>query len=320
MTKRNSIKYYGSDNFAVFSLLCLLLTTASCTKEKEPTDEPIKSFRFTASADNRDLHQTWRYVVGQINKVCGDEGAFHLSAGDVDPIDSTFAIMKEVFGEDVLFYLCIGNHELPGVSSTSNDRPDENMPWLRNHFSTLPNIVNDGPSNCKETTYSYDYGPAHFVLLNQYYNGKSDIALDGDVSDSLYAWLEADLALNSKKIIIVVGHEPAFPEAVDHHALDCINKYSARRDRFWNLLKEYHVAAHLTSHTHRYLMSEIQGVLEINLGTAGQTNDWLVDDPKKLTFLDVLVNETSVKFKAYSGKIGTDFTLEEEREFVLKAE
>jgi 3',5'-cyclic AMP phosphodiesterase CpdA len=320
MTKRNFNKINVPSILNFFSIVLVAIILVNCKNEKELTEEPVKSFRFTATADNRDLHASWRHVLGQINEICGDEGAFHLSAGDVDPIDSTFANLKDAFGENILFYLCIGNHELPGESSSSNERPDENMPWLRNHFSTLPNIVNEGPSGCKETTYSYDYGPAHFVILNQYYDGQSDIALDGDISDSLYAWLEADLAKNSKKIIFVVGHEAAFPGATDHHALDCINMFPERRDRFWNLLKDYNVAAHFTAHTHTYRITEVDGVLEINLGTAGQTNTWLLNDPKKLTFLDVVVNETNVLFKTYSGKVGEDFTLEEEREFILKSE
>ena len=48
---------------------------------------------------------------------------------------------------------------------------------------SLPNIVSAGPPGCEETTYSFDYGDAHFVVLNEYYNGISDRGTDGEVAD-----------------------------------------------------------------------------------------------------------------------------------------
>jgi hypothetical protein len=48
---------------------------------------------------------------------------------------------------------------------------------------SLPSIVNAGPPGCEETTYSFDYGDAHFVVLNEYYNGTSDRGTDGDAAD-----------------------------------------------------------------------------------------------------------------------------------------
>ena len=58
------------------------------------------------------------------------------------------------------------------------------MDWLRifnRDGNTLPNIVNVGPAGCAETTYSFDYGNAHFVVLNEYFDGSSDVGADGEV-------------------------------------------------------------------------------------------------------------------------------------------
>jgi hypothetical protein len=84
--------------------------------------------------------------------------------------------------------------------------------WVRNAYDSLPYIVSEGPAGCETTTYSWDYGNAHFVALNQYYNGVSDTGAGGDVVDELYDWLVADLEANTQPAVFIVGHEPAYPE------------------------------------------------------------------------------------------------------------
>ena len=48
---------------------------------------------------------------------------------------------------------------------------------MNQNGTTLPNIIRAGPNVATETIYSFDYGRAHFVVLNVYYGGHSDTEL-----------------------------------------------------------------------------------------------------------------------------------------------
>ena len=92
-------------------------------------------------------------------------------------------MITKVIGEDYPWYPVLGNHD-PESPST--------MEYLRQYSATVPNIVNRGPEGCEDTTYSFDYGNAHFVVLNVYFNGERDWGLEGEIVPELLTWLEAD--------------------------------------------------------------------------------------------------------------------------------
>ncbi len=47
--------------------------------------------------------------------------------------------------------------------------------------------------------YSFEKGPVHFIILNEYFDGTSDIGSNGDIVSATYNWLEEDL----KKMFII---------------------------------------------------------------------------------------------------------------------
>ena len=162
------------------------------------------------------------------------------------------------------------------------------MDWLRAYNPdgiTLPNIVKPGPPGGSETIYSFDYDSAHFVVINEYYDGRRDAVipstdtdLSGDVDDALFAWLEEDLALNSKPIVFIFGHEPAFPLPDEdsgriRHETDSLNAHMENRDRLWNSLVNHNVTAYFCGHTHNYSTYQFEGVWQINAGHARGTGD-----------------------------------------------
>ncbi len=142
--------------------------------------------------------------------------------------------------------------QLPGMSNFRMGPHDASMTYAR-----------------EGSTYSFDYGDAHFVILNQFY--ATDTGLDGAhenggatacVYDAWYDWLVQDLAQNEQPIVFVFGHEPAFPRG-DRHCGDsldedaCAGNYlnwdnpaRPQRDKFWNLLNSHDVVAHFTGHEH----------------------------------------------------------------------
>ena len=262
------------------------------------------TFRFTASVDNRLVQPEniprWEWLLDEITANVGDEGVFHIMPGDIDPPGVTDASLKTQFGGDVVWYPVVGNHE----AETAED-----MTWIRSAFSTLPYVVNGGPSGCETTTYSFDYGNAHFVAINEYYDGTSDTGTDGDVADALYNWLAADLAANANPVVFVIGHEPAYPEYA--HEADSLNKYPANRDRFWKLLNDEQVIAYFCGHTHWYYAKQVGGVdwepftWQIDCGNAGNPRE------EAQTFVDVTVTDTDVTFTTWQGTQGNPYTITE---------
>jgi hypothetical protein len=81
----------------------------------------------------------------------------------------------------------------------------------------------------------------------------------GDVTEALHTWLAADLTLNTKPIVFVVGHEPAYPQPDAEsgrvrHIDDSLNyfEFESNRDRFWQTLASNGVTAYICGHTHNY--------------------------------------------------------------------
>ncbi len=210
----------------------------------------------------------------------GGAGDFMISPGDIDPLYKTHSTILNNIGSSYLWYPVVGNHE-------SETRLDMN--WLRSYNSggnSLPGIVRSGPLNGKETTYSFDSGNLHVIVLNEYYDGSSDTGTDGDISDSLYNWLIVDLAENNKPVTIVIGHEAAYPQPDEdngrtRHLGDSLDKYQSNRDRFWNALKDYGVTAYICGHTHCYSKVKIDGIWQIDAGHAQGVGD----EGTKSTFL-----------------------------------
>jgi hypothetical protein len=208
------------------------------------------------------------YFRGACERIAtGGEGDFMLSPGDIDPPELVYADIQTYIGIDYPWYPVVGNHEAETVSD---------MTWLRDFNldgNSLPNIVNSGPANGVETNYSFDYGDAHFTVINEYYNGGSDTATDGDVPDALHNWLNDDLSNTLQPIKFMIGHEPAFPQADEEsgrlrHGDDSLNAHEANRDRFWNTLVDRGVTAYICGHTHNFSVYFYNGVWQIDVGHA----------------------------------------------------
>jgi len=263
------------------------------------------SFRFTVTGDPRDGLSRFRHALSEISDKMGDEGAFHISAGDYYEEDQStvasdfYDALKTQFGNDVLWYPCVGNHELKDNGA--------DLKWLRNYYhTTLKGKVNPGPKGCEETTYSWDYGIAHFVQLNMYYDG-STYDKDGTFSDVLYDWLVDDLDKNGKPVVFVIYHEPAFPRGRGGK-----DNSPPGWQRFMKLLNDRKVVAGLCAHTHTYARYQVNGnwdtfTWEVDVGNAGRKSH---ADPHE-TVLDVTVNNDTgeVLFNTWQGTEGNDFRI-----------
>jgi len=261
-----------------------------------------ETFRFTVSVDNRPYDggnkNRWEWLLDEMADKVGGEGVFHIMPGDIDPPWTTDASLKTQFGSDVVWYPVVGNHE----AETPAD-----MTWIRTAFSSLPYVVNSGPEGCETTTYSFDYGNAHFIALNEYYDGTSDTGTDGDIVQELYDWLVEDLAANTKPAVFVIGHEPAYPEF--RHVGDSLDGHPENRDRFWKLLNDEKVIAYFCGHTHYYYSKQVDGAdwdpftWQVDCGNAGNPGEAVQ------TFVDVTVTDTTVTFDAWSGTQNNPYSI-----------
>ncbi|MHC4478943.1 MAG: right-handed parallel beta-helix repeat-containing protein [Planctomycetota bacterium] len=261
-------------------------------------------FRFTLTGDPRSDLARWEWTLNQVEAKVGDEGAFHITAGDYYEEDAEtvaadfYNSLKAQFGSDVVWYPTVGNHELEEGGS--------DMVWLRNfYYAHLAGTVNPGPPNGEETTYSWDYENAHFVQLNMYYDGTTDDRDMDEFSDALYEWLVEDLDRNTKPVVFVIYHQPAYPAGRG-------DKDSPQGwQRFWKLLNNRGVVAGLCADTHKYARYQVDGdwdtvTWELDAGNAGRTSH----GDSFQTFVDITVDANRlVQFNAWRGQLGQDFTL-----------
>jgi len=260
-------------------------------------------FHFTVTADPRGNHTLFADTLQAINTYVGGPGVFHVTVGDFDDtVPENRAVIDTKFVASAKWYPIIGNHE---------EETGADMQWLRAEYdngngvrTALKTYTNqDGPTGTVRTTYSWDYGNAHFVALNEYWNGgttegtgtdisKDDTAASGDVVAALRSWLAADLAANTKPAVFIFGHEPAYPYDWQRHYGDSLDQYPANRNAFWQILDDENVMSYLCGHTHQYAIREVADVWQIDAGAAGNGDSE--------TFIDILVTATNVTYTAYN--------------------
>jgi len=270
----------------------------------------LAQFSFAVVSDQRQFsgpgsYNTPNYFLGAmlaLNEL--GAGAFIVSPGDIDPPEDSMWTIQHVFGGDYQWYPVVGNHELPDKGSESHT--GYNLEWLRNYNydingkGILPDLINNGPLGCPDTTFSFDYENVHFVVLNEYCDFNGDSATDGDIPDHLYDWLLKDLSDTQRQHIFVFGHEPAFPQpdadnGRERHFTDSLNAHETNRDRFWSLLQQTGVVAYFCGHTHNFSAVNIHGVWQIDTGHArGQA-----DLGAPSTFLKVYVSGARVTYSAH---------------------
>jgi len=249
--------------FALFGVLTVALPLVA---SGDPGDELV----FIVAADMRNFAADGEWSENfsgacEAAKAVG-AGAFMISPGDldVDPPSAVRDMIDQVLGDDYPWYPVLGNHD-PESPST--------MRYLRAYSMTVPNVVNRGPRGCEATTYSFDWGDSHFVVLNQYFDGVTDWGIEGDVVPELLEWLEADLAATTKEHIFVFGHEPLIPMPdMDNgrirHQGESLDEDPESDFAFYRLMLQHGVEAYFCGHTHNTSYAKINGLWQFDAGHA----------------------------------------------------
>lgn len=232
---------------------------------------------------------------------------FMVITGDFPHLWQTEATIDSVIGPDFLWYPVIGNHEVSDDINNFNQIRDTKVP-------SLPNVVSYGPVGSQNTTYSWDFGNAHFVAINSYWDGTTnpgaDHAVDGDIRPQLRTWIENDLASFGRTHNFAFVHEPAYP--AHRHVGDSLDAFPANRDAFVTTLNDGNVQSLFSGHTHYY---EHDIAPEYALGDLHQiTSGYLRafnDGLPTITY--VLVGGTETTYKVYRRtSSSTPFSLYEE--------
>ena len=196
------------------------------------------SFSFVLFGDGRTGHKTYGKVVRQIAKLNPD---IVVHSGDLVENGRILSQWKNFFElsdpllRNTPFFPALGNHE-----RNSKHYFD---------FFALPG---------KERYYSFDYGPAHFVVLDSNGKYKSD--------DTFLKWLKRDLAATRKPFTFAVYHHPAVTCTFTE-----LRRFSAAQMySIWGkILEQGRVSFALQGHNHNYQHAEKNGVTYITSGGAG---------------------------------------------------
>ena len=106
--------------------------------------------------------------------------------------------------------------------------------------------------------YSFDYGPVHFTIIDQY--------LPYTPGSAQYAWLENDLATSTKPWKIIMDHEPgwsAYPLSGGHSNNITVQNYVQP------LCLKYGVQFVMSGHNHYYSRANVNNVMHITTGGGG---------------------------------------------------
>ena len=234
--------------------------TGSATK---PSASHADAFAFIIAGDMRSFTSGApagkRYFDGACDAMQAvGAGEFMITPGDGDPPGPIRAVIDRHLGSNYLWYPLTGNHE--------TEKP-ATMTWLRNWASNgIPHLVRRGPPGAEDTTFSFDYGNSHFVMLNEYYDGKLDNvrSVKQGFPDSSLKWLQEDLAATRQELIWIIGHKPieSLPDMDSgrvRHGNESVSTMPARLDKFLDVLKQYKVRAYLCGHTHNTSVTRVKG-------------------------------------------------------------
>lgn len=283
------------------------LVSTGCRSISDSTARPPKEFAFLAAGDMREFVVSKSADKRYFDGVCEEAkrigpGAFMVTPGDFDPPAPVRAALDRYLGTNFHWYPVVGNHEI---------ETPEDMAWVQQWAADIPHLVRRGPPGAELTTYSFDYGNAHFVAVNNYFDNKASVKSKGAMAEVTLAWLEADFAATKKQHLFVIGHQPieSLPDMDTgrvRHQGETVSTNSAAAAKFVALLQQYKVRAYICGHTHNTSVSKVRGIWQADSGHARGAGD----KGSPSTFLKFRVNGGRAWVDIYrSGTNGMNYTL-----------
>lgn len=202
---------------------------------------PAKSirYRFLVFGDSQSVnYNTWRTTLDQAY-LANRGAAFFINMGDLVDRGQEYGEWNGWFNaahgvlENIPCMPLVGNHETYAIGGGFS------MPTL---FTDQFKLPLNGPDGLKGQVYSFDYGAAHFVMLDTQIGEEGRFA--PDMLEKQKAWLAADLASSSQKWKLVFMHRALYNNKSAANA--------AIQKAFAPILDQYHANVVFTAHDHVY--------------------------------------------------------------------
>ncbi len=301
---------YGKIGKFISTALIILSLLGAMSVAQAETDYPVVAFVGDAKPaigyDPKLLIDDFNQIIpqspnGYVNATVMVGDMNHISDGSKNT-DNAYAASTV---KDISAFFVVGNHELENIVD---------LPAIRSKFSSYAYSPNAGPNGSKETTYSFDIGDMHIIVLNQYWDGNSNGICDsgwsvpssglnaddscmkygsgngGFIPDALFNWIENDLKKNTKSWIIVTGHEPLYPWG--RHMGDSLDNNKSNRDRLEKLFISNNVTTFIGGHTHVTGIKNYDGIYHANVGVIGGNVGTESSGDHFATIIYTYVNET----------------------------
>ncbi len=253
-----------------------------------PTDATTLSFM--AYGDSRSGAGTHDTIAGAIINTYTTDPSFQtfmLATGDLVLANEEIMWDLDFFNnsnpnvlemlENIPVISCMGNHE---TYAGSNDLFTKYFPfpYVDAHY------------------WSFDYGPAHFVIVDQYAGPEQD----GNLTDDQLIWIESDLSSTSKPWKFICLHEPGYSAGGGHANSTDV------QDNLQPLCEAYGVDIVFAGHNHYYARAEINGVQHITTGGGGASS-YVPETPAENP--DIIVSKMASHFcKIEIDGLSLDFT------------
>lgn len=205
--------------------------------------EPSQPFKFLVFGDSQSTNYlAWRttlHTAYQANR----DASFLINVGDLVDVGQDYNEWNAWFSaargviETIPVMPVVGNHE------TYTPQRKYSMPEF---FTTQFKVPANGPEGLNGQVYSFDYGNAHFSVLDSQAGEEREFM--PQMLDLQKVWLEQDLKATSKLWKIVLIHRPLYhnrPKGGDEDL----------RDAFVPILDKYHVDVVFSGHDHVYARS-----------------------------------------------------------------
>jgi len=204
----------------------------------------IKFFSYGDTRTNGSIHNG---LAGQVVAVYKADPAFqtlNLNVGDWVSADSASAWSSEWFA----------------TSYTNLRTQDANLSDIGNRgnhegAATFWRQYWPEPFQPSGLYWSFDYGPMHVDVLDQY--------TSYGPGSTEYNWLKADLAATTKTWKFVMLHEPGWSAGGGH-----ANNTTVQND-LQPLFQQYGVSVVFAGHNHYYCRAMVNGIVELTLGGGG---------------------------------------------------
>lgn len=209
---------------------------------------------------------------------------------------------------------------IPLMPTLGNHDDSKNTYYLK-HFA----LPKNGLSHLEERFYSFDYGNAHFVILDSNRMGN-----EGPLYEEASQWLKKDLSDSQQKWKFAVFHHPPYPA----HAG---KEHSALQDKWVPILEENDVDMVFVGHQHVYMRTypmyagKIQqqpqeGIVYV-MGNAGTKHynydnfDYMagVHEGANYQVIDIVGDVLALTAKDAEGKVIDTYTIDKQNKIEISS-